>query len=89
MERKIADRIEAEDVLEEEKENIFTRNIVLKKASLLHNQLSSPLYRDLWLYSWHAAGYEDNRPGIFPNPNKFLSNVGITTCLFPNCQKHS
>lgn len=57
--------------------NLHQRNNVLKLQSLVHNQLSSPRYRNLFTYSWYKSGYIDNRPNNFEHPVKFaFSNYG-------------
>lgn len=48
--------------------NLHHRNMIIKLQSLVHNQLSSARYRNLFLYSWYKSGYIESRPGEFVHP---------------------
>lgn len=51
--------------------NLHLRNNIIKLQSLVHNQLSSPRYTNLFKYSWYASGYIDEKPDHFDNPVHF------------------
>ncbi|KYQ49481.1 hypothetical protein ALC60_11447 [Trachymyrmex zeteki] len=48
--------------------NLHERNNIIKLQSLIHNQLSSPRYHNLFKYSWFKSGYTNERPEEFENP---------------------
>jgi len=37
--------------------DLLIRNNIIKLQSLVHNQLSSPRYKDFLKYSWYKSGY--------------------------------
>jgi len=41
--------------------NLHERNNIIKLQSLIHNQLSSPRYHNLFKYSWFKSGYTNER----------------------------
>ena len=47
------------------------RNNVIKLQSLIHNQLSSPKYHDVFAYAWYKSGYIVEKPNQFENPVDF------------------
>ena len=47
------------------------RNNIIIRDSLVHNQLSSPRFKNLFKYAWDAAGYTDERPVKVEIPKKF------------------
>ena len=50
---------------------LHKRNNIIKLQSLVHNQFSSPRYRNLFKYSWYASGYVHEKPEKFENPVDF------------------
>lgn len=72
---------------------------IIKLQSLVHNQLSSPRYYNLFKYSWFKSGYVTERPNRFENPVDFAfqrfsrllcdvegcSEIAVVTCLW--CKK--
>ena len=52
--------------------NLHLRNNIIKIQSLTHNQLSSPWYRNLFLYAWFKCGHTLEKPGRFDNPVEFI-----------------
>ena len=58
-------------LLYEEDINHNLRNNIIKLQSLIHNQLSSPRYTNLFQYFWYKSGYVENRLGDFENPVNF------------------
>ncbi|KAL1516408.1 hypothetical protein ABEB36_000326 [Hypothenemus hampei] len=51
--------------------NLHARNNLIKIQSLVHNQLSSPRYINLFKYSWFKSGYIEERPPEFENPVEY------------------
>lgn len=43
-------------------DELTTRNNVIRMQSLLHNQLSAPVFQDMIKYSWFSSGLTDERP---------------------------
>ncbi|XP_071572277.1 uncharacterized protein [Temnothorax nylanderi] len=60
--------------------NLHERNNIIKLQSLIHNQLSSPRYHNLFKYSWFKSGYTNERPEEFKNPVQFSLYDCSTTC---------
>lgn len=79
--------------------NLHLRNNIIKLQSLVHNQLSSPRYQNLFRYAWYKSGYITERPQEFENPVDFAfgqssqpqceidgcSNVAVVRCSW--CKK--
>ena len=51
--------------------NLHIRNNIIKRQSLVHNQLTSPRYTKLFKYSWYKSGYIAEKPGKLENPVNF------------------
>lgn len=51
--------------------NLHDRNNIIKLHSLVHNQLRSPRFINLFQYAWYAAGYLDEKPAYSDSPVKF------------------
>lgn len=67
--------------------NLHLRNNIIKLQSLVHNQLSSPRYRNLFQYSWFKSGYIAEKPGEFENPVDFsFGKLSNTLCEIEGCQ---
>lgn len=47
--------------------NLHERNNIIKLVSLVHNQLSSPVFHKMIQYSWFASGYTTINPSPFRN----------------------
>ena len=60
--------------------NLHDRNNIIIMHSLVHYQLSSPRFKNLFKYAWYAAGYTDERPVKVENPKKFCFNSNFDTC---------
>ena len=54
---------------------LHERNTLIKLVSLIHNQLSAPVFENMILYSWYACGYLKDDPSPFKNINKFVSLI--------------
>ncbi|XP_025153861.1 uncharacterized protein LOC112588375 [Harpegnathos saltator] len=65
--------------------NLHERNNIIKLQSLIHNQLSSPRYHNLFKYSWFKSGYTDERPEDFKNPVQFSFDETSITCDIEGC----
>jgi hypothetical protein len=63
------------------------RNDVIKLQSLVHNQLCSPRYKNLFKYSWYKSGYIDKQPDNFDNPVEFSFGDSCNThCEVEGCR---
>ncbi|KAL1487471.1 hypothetical protein ABEB36_008988 [Hypothenemus hampei] len=60
--------------------NLHERNNLIKLQSLVHNQLSSPRYTNLFKYSWFKSGYIEERPPEFENPVEYSFNTVASKC---------
>ncbi|XP_046145813.1 uncharacterized protein LOC123989181 isoform X1 [Osmia bicornis bicornis] len=47
--------------------NLHLRNNIIKLQSLVHNELSSPRYKNLFQYGWYKSGYTEKKSGDFVN----------------------
>jgi len=66
--------------------NLHIRNNIIKLQSLIHNQLSSSRYKDLFKYSWYKSGYINERPDKFGNPVDFSFGDSCKThCEIEGC----
>lgn len=66
--------------------NLHLRNNIIKMQSLVHNQLSSPRYTNLWKYSWYKSGYINEKPEYFDNPVDFsFGDTSKTHCEIEGC----
>lgn len=65
--RKFSDQI----ILDNYNIDLHARNNIIKLQSLVHNQLSSPKYTNLFAYSWYKSGYVDTKPEHFEHPVTF------------------
>ena len=63
--------------------NLHIRNNITKLQSLIHNQLFSPRYREMFKYAWFKCGYVDIRPQEFENLVKLCTDLqfDITNCF--------
>lgn len=66
--------------------NLHLRNNIIKLQSLVHNQLSSPRYTDMFKYSWYKSGYINERPDKLVNPVDFSFGQSCgTRCEMEGC----
>lgn len=66
--------------------DLHNRNNIIKLQSLVHNQLSSPMYYNLFKYSWYKSGYLSERPEEFENPVQFaFVESSVATCEIEGC----
>ena len=49
---------------------LHERNTLIKLVSLIHNQLSAPVFENMILYSWYSCGYLKDDPSPFKNVNE-------------------
>ncbi|CAF1652580.1 unnamed protein product, partial [Adineta ricciae] len=61
--KKLYDRV----ALDQLDVNLHERNNINKLVSLIHNQLSAPVFKNMILYSWFASGYLKRDPSPFKN----------------------
>jgi len=52
---------------------------------LIHNQLSAPIFQNMWKYSWFKSGYTLERPDTFTNVNQTLFPNTMNECDIDEC----
>ncbi len=67
--------------------NLCERNNIIKLISLIHNQLSSPVFKKMIQYSWFASHYTSVNPSPFQNVLQvcFPQIASIEQCEGRNC----
>lgn len=73
--RKISDIF----ILENINIKLHLRNNIIKLQSLVHNQFSSPRFKNLIKQAWYQSGYLPNNPDDFLTPTEFCF-VNINKC---------
>ncbi|CAF4809402.1 unnamed protein product [Rotaria magnacalcarata] len=79
--RRMFDHVQLNDIVI----NLSERNNIIRVNSLIHNQLSSPLFVPMIKYSWFASGYTDQHPGPFQTVNDICFDIGNNFCQRLNC----
>lgn len=74
--------------------SVTNREGILNIQSLIHNQLSSPQYRDMILYAWRNTDPNFNRGELSSYPPKMVSNIqfefdAASRCQVPGCSRHA
>jgi len=64
---------------------LHLRNNIIKLQSLVHNQLSSPRYVNIFKYSWYKSGYLTEKPPRCDNPVDFSFAFGNIKCELEKC----
>lgn len=66
--------------------DLHLRNNIIKLQSLVHNQLSSPRYENLFRYAWFKSGYIKEQPDYFENPVEFAyGTLSQSQCEIEGC----
>jgi hypothetical protein len=67
--------------------NLWERNNIIKLISLVHNQLSSRVFKDMIQYSWFCSGYTNVNPSPFQNVLQicFPQIASIEQCQEKQC----
>lgn len=73
---------------------ITSREGIINVQSLMHNQLSSPKYRDMILSAWRNTDPTFNATILINNPTKIVDDVQFEfdpaeKCQVAGCQKHA
>src|SRR5687768_4314096 len=76
--KKISDRV----LLDKIDIKLFHRNNIIKLQSLVHNQLSSEKFINVFKYSWFACEYTDCRPEKFENPVEYCFKIDGKKCAY-------
>jgi Tc5 transposase C-terminal domain len=79
--RRIFDHVQLDDIAI----NLSERNNVIRLNSLIHNQLSSPLFIPMIKYAWFASSYIEHHPGAFESVNEVCFNVDGSFCQQSHC----
>ena len=66
--------------------NLHLRNNMIKLQSLVHNQLSSPRYINIFKQVWFKSNYIDKKPEKFDNPVEFGFGDSQPHCEIPGCK---
>lgn len=66
---------------------LYQRNNIIKLVSLMHDQLSAPVFQQMIQYSWYAAGLLKRNPAPFSTINDvcFPRMTSHEHCQFPSC----
>lgn len=64
--------------------NLHLRNNILKIQSLIHNQFSSPRFRNIFKYAWFKSGYITEKPDKCETPVNYCFKNCDTCCQFCN-----
>jgi len=59
---------------------IHEQNNILRIQAIVHNQMYSPRFQNMWSYSWYKSGYTLVEPGPLPNPVSYCSHSEDCTC---------
>lgn len=67
--------------------NLWERNNIIKLMSLIHNQLSSSIFKKMIRYSWFCSGYTNDDPSPFQNVLQicFPRSTLVDQCEEQNC----
>ena len=67
--------------------NLWERNNIIKLMSLMHSQLSSPIFKEMIQYSWFCSGYTNDDPSPFQNVLQvcFPRDALVDQCEEQNC----
>ena len=66
--------------------NLHLRNNIIKLQSLVHNQLSSPRYINIFKQGWFKSNYIDKKPENFDNHVEFSFGGSQPHCEIPGCK---
>ncbi|CAF1957583.1 unnamed protein product [Rotaria magnacalcarata] len=79
--RKMYDRV----MLDQLSISLMERNNIIQLISLVHSQMSAPIFQNLIRYAWYASGYLDKHPGSFQTVKDVCFSLDGTTCQHNNC----
>ena len=82
---KIYDRVAIDDI----DTDICCRNNILKRHSLIHNQLMAPVFWSMIKYSWCSSEYLLNEPEPFRNVQDVCFSFDQGFCSMMTCSKFS
>ena len=74
--RKFSDRV----LLDGLDVNLHLRDNIIQLQSLIHNQFSSPRFKNFIKYAWFKSGYKVDRPPPFKTPVQICFNLTDETC---------
>ena len=69
--------------------NLHLRNNIIKLQSLVHNQLSSPRYINIFKQGWFKSNYIYKKPDNFDNPVEFGFGGSQPHCEIPGCKNEA
>ena len=65
------------------------RNNIIRLHSLIHNQISAPIYKPMIRYAWFKSGYLDNHPGQFQTVTDVCFKLSQPHCDILSCDSFS
>lgn len=74
-------------ILDEIDIDLTTRENIIIMHSLIHNQLSSTVFTNMWKYSWYKSGYINDRPPPFLNVSEALFEQYSEKCSQDICEE--
>ena len=78
--RRAYDRVRLDDI----NINMSERNNILRLQSLIHNQMSSPIFVPMITYAWYASGYsKTSKKCAFPSTATTAANNHVINRLSP------
>ncbi len=67
--------------------DLRSRDSIIKLQSLVHNQLSSPIFKPMISYAWSACGYIPRQYSNFSNVIEVCFSFEANTCSGRNCNE--
>ena len=65
---------------------LFQRNSVIKFFHLIHNQLCSLRYQEMWKYGWFGCGFIEEHPAMFLTPVEFCFEGSLRLNRCQHCE---
>jgi hypothetical protein len=67
--------------------DLRSRDAIIKLQSLVHNQLSSSIFKPMISYAWSAYGYIPKQYPKFSNVIEVCFSFEVSSCSAPNCNE--
>ena len=83
--RRVYDRVILDDI----DIQMAQRNNIIRLHSLIHNQISAPIYTPMIRYAWFKSGYLDNHPGQFQTVTDVCFKLNQSQCDILSCDSFS
>ena len=79
--RKAYDRVRLDEI----NVNLSERNNIIRLQSLIHNQMSSPIFVPMIKYAWYASDYSRENPSPFQNVEEVCFSFDCENCSEQSC----